>query len=159
MKEVLSITPKDEEGRKVYYIAGPLDENCDLTLLLQDSHADLNLDVQGLTKINSIGIKNWVSMLLKSKQKQVFIHRCSIRFINQINLLPEFIGHAEIKSLYLPYYCESCDEEEDCLITIDQAKDENFVQNLDQQFKCKSCNEYLSFNDDDQIYFFFLTKP
>ena len=104
-----------EQKADVFFIKGVLDEYADLSPLL-DKPAPLRLDLRGLTRLNSIGIRNMLKFLAGWGDKPLVYEHCTSEFIDQVSMIPALLGikkQGTIASLYVPYECNSCDHEED----------------------------------------------
>jgi len=109
----------------VLHLSGVLNEYTDLSSLLAMAEP-LRLNIQMVSRFNSIGIRNLLKFLAIWGNKAFSFERCPSEFIDQINMIPALLGtkgHGEIKSLYVPYECVSCDHEEDVLGTLDEYRD------------------------------------
>ena len=71
---------------------------------------ELHLDFTHLQKINSIGLRGFI-IFLKSipATTQIKYHHCSPLFVHMFNIVDGLLPpHVEIKSLFIPYFCPTC---------------------------------------------------
>ncbi len=104
----------DEKGG-VYFVRGVLDEYADLSNLLTKP-APLRLNLQGLTRLNSIGVRNLLKFLANWGDKPLIYEHCTSEFIDQLSMIPALLGikkQGQVASLYVPYECTRCDHEAD----------------------------------------------
>ncbi|WP_413585214.1 hypothetical protein [Bdellovibrio sp. HCB274] len=79
---------------------------------------DLNLDLQGLTAINSLGIRNFHSWIYSIECQRLRLFHVPRVFVNQMNLVAGFLPpKTEIESFFVPYFSESTGEEIAVLFT------------------------------------------
>lgn len=113
----LSVTEKGG----VYHLLGVLNENAELGPLLT-IQAPLALNFRGVTRFNSVGIRNMLRFLQQWGQKPLRYIDCPTELINQISMIPSLLGLpkpiAEVQTLFVPYECTSCDHEEEVLAAL-----------------------------------------
>jgi hypothetical protein len=101
----------------MYILAGDMNEFADFSQLL-DADPPLRLNLRGVRRFNSVGIRNFLFFLGKWGDKDIEYHECPSGFIDQVNFIPEIVGSqgpAAIKSLFVPYACDVCSHEEEIL--------------------------------------------
>ena len=104
-----------EQQGSVFFVKGVLDEYADLTPLLAQKEP-LRLDLRGLTRLNSIGVRNMLKFLAAWGEKTLVYEHCTSEFVDQISMIPALLGvkkQAIVASFYVPYECNKCDHEED----------------------------------------------
>lgn len=102
----------------VIRLAGPLNEDSDMSLVIIPPTPAIEVDLSELTKINSVGIRNFVAWVAKLSAPQVTFTFCPRFFIDQVNMIANFIPErAKINSFYVPYYSKDTDEEKNVLYT------------------------------------------
>ncbi len=146
----------EERGDKVYLI-GALNEYGDLSSLITKP-APLTLNLKGVSRINSIGVRNFLKFLSGWGDKALKLEECTVEFIDQVNMIPSLLGvkqQAEIISLHIPYECGSCDHEGEILTNLSDA-DNYLKSNNFPQIACSSCG--ASMNAVTDSYFTFLKK-
>lgn len=79
---------------------------------------DLNIDLKGVTAINSLGVRNFNAWIHKIKCAKLRLFYCPRSFITQLNLIDDFVPEkAEIESFFVPYFSEKSGEEANALFT------------------------------------------
>ncbi len=75
----------------------------------------------GVDYINSLGILSWLAFIQSFEalpsQVQICFENCPEVFVTQMNSIRGFVPErAHIKSLFVPFFCESCETRQDILI-------------------------------------------
>lgn len=85
------------------------------------------VDLNQVTYINSIGVKNWVLWILRMPLNFTLrLQNCTPLLINQINTVKGFLPTKfAIESLYVPYRCDRCSQEQ--MILLKEGKDFQFA--------------------------------
>jgi len=138
---------KVELSSGVWYIKGVIDEYADLEKQLGSATAPLRLNLAGVTRMNSVGIRSFLLFLSSWGQKPIIYEACPVEFIDQLMLIPALLGIpkpiAIVDSLYVPYFCNSCGEEADLLVL---ASDINKATSDALAFpdrKCQHCQSAM----------------
>lgn len=101
----------------VFHLSGVLNEYADFSQLLGKSQP-LRLNLKGLQRLNSIGIRNLLKFLSDFGDRELIYEECPSEFIDQINMIPALMGvkkNCKIKSLFVPLECSACDHEDEVL--------------------------------------------
>ncbi len=86
-------------------ITGQIDETFPLELSQIEIVGILRIDLQGLTSINSLGIREWIRFFSKIENHPIELLNCPKIFIDQVNMVQGFINQKDIvKSFYVPYF-------------------------------------------------------
>ena len=109
-----------------------------------------------VTNINSLGVRAWVNFLRSLEGgKKIRFKECPPEIIMQINMIPSFLGNAEVESFYVNYLCEICYKKEKKLV-----KTARLEQNSIPRSPCcqaKNCGMQTEELEDE--YFAFLRRP
>jgi hypothetical protein len=100
------------------------------------------MDLGGVTRINSCGVREWINFIERLKPGRLVFERCSVPFVNQLNLISNFSGGARIASVYTPYFCDTCDEERTHLVNLEQG-----VNQIEETRSCPVCSQPMVFDD------------
>ena len=143
-----------------FLLEGKIDETSDYSEIARAHGDHLVLDFDKVTLINSSGIQKWIQFLrgLPSTIKVDF-DNCPLRIINQMNLIPAFVGDRKIVplSFYAPYYCEKCDDSKYIrMVTAKEFADRNNVEAPPKN--CPECNSPMEFDGIEKKYFMFLKR-
>lgn len=144
---------KHQDGR--YHLVGILNEYADLSPLLA-AQEPLRLNMGGLSKLNSIGIRNFLRFLSDWGPRSIQYENATSEFIDQLNMIPSLKGvnnHAVIESFFVPWQCLECDHEDEVLM--DSGTIVPTVEaGDDPERKCPKCSSDMSLLVDS--YFEFL---
>jgi anti-anti-sigma regulatory factor len=139
-------------------LCGTIDEDCFLKDIFVDTLNKIAIDLSGIIRINSCGIRTWINVLeqLTKTQNVIFIE-CSPIVIRQFNMIANFGARGVIQSFQLPYYCEACNRE----YVFRSDTKEFLLRPLPLRatvYSCPTCNGVLEFDDLEEKYFHFLTQ-
>ncbi len=107
-----------EDGEILYLtLEGAMDEFAVFANLDLGPFKKIEVDFGGVTSVNSIGIREWTSLLTTfSGGSRMTLLRCPRCIIDQINVLAGFVPPASVvESFYVPYFCEQCQSEQPIL--------------------------------------------
>ena len=98
---------------------GHIDEDSNFSAVPTGSSAQLVIDFNGVTAINSCGIREWIKWLKTiPTNKEVVYQNCPKIIVDQANMVAGFVPeNGKIQSFYVPYYCDSTDSEKMILFT------------------------------------------
>lgn len=156
----LKVTIETQEKKSIYVFEGDLDENFKAGEIPLPTFPWAAFNLEKIAAINSIGIREWIKMIENFRPVENFVfEKCSITFVDQMNMVPDSIGHATVKSFYGPYFrdCNQCNGERNCLIEGD-ADMAAIANMLTPKKICGDCNEELEFDALEESYFSFLRK-
>ena len=100
-------------------MTGPIDEQAQFPENLQGNGL-VTIDMNGVTYINSIGIKMWIQWITPvAVQHSIEFTRCPKAIIQQMNMVKNFfpIG-ARVKSFQIPLFCDACENESSLMIDV-----------------------------------------
>jgi eukaryotic-like serine/threonine-protein kinase len=110
------------------------------------------LDVDGVRRITSFGVREWVRAIAPFTRGQIYLAKCRPSIVAQLNAVAGFAGQAEVVSMYLPYLCEECGEEQELLVDLRTERD--VVTSDEPPHKpCVKCGKPASFDDVPESYF------
>jgi tRNA A-37 threonylcarbamoyl transferase component Bud32 len=138
------------------HLAGTIDEGFDIDDLLEDLAPVIVLDLEKVRRVTSFGVRQW-SLAMKhipGHVAHVYLARCSPLFVDQLNLVLNFSGRAEVLSAFVPYFCEQCNEER--LVLVDVLDERaRLARGEAPVAACQKCARRLRFADDPHQYFRF----
>ena len=83
---------------------------------------------------------------------QIIIKHCPQIFITQLNMIENLVPpNTKIESIYVPYYCQKCDE-----IQFDLFNLENEVKNIPKKLACNICQAETELDIITKKYFKFI---
>ncbi len=113
------------------------------------------INAHSLNNFNSCGIREW-TLFINSLHKKgaISFEKCSVNFIDQVNMVPESLGEGNILSFYAPYYCASHGE-------IDILLEKRHIEEIKSrheapQIACEKCKQALEFDALEESFFLFL---
>lgn len=107
-----------------YVLSGVLNEFADFKSLISAAEP-LRLDLGGLSKLNSIGVRNFLRFLSDWGGKALVFENATAEFIDQVNMIPSLKGvhhHAQIQSFYVPWQCVRCEREDEVLVSTPEVR-------------------------------------
>ena len=140
------------------YLTGAIDEHTDLDRVfahLYELRADpLILNLEGVIRINSIGLRHWIPLLSRlSSARAVLVEGLSYPFVLQANNVANLLGGVKVRSCVAPYYCTMCEQNHTIVVTTEEiAKTE-----LPPTKACPQCASPMEFDELDD-YFDFLRR-
>jgi ABC-type transporter Mla MlaB component len=136
------------------FVSGELTERSDFKPLLAELKGITRLDLEGISRINSCGVREWIYFVRdaeKAGYKLTLVH-CSVAFVQQLNMISNFAGKATIESVMAPFACASCKAE--AAFEVDLTEDP-FAQVRGARI-CPACEGTMEFDDLEESYFSFL---
>src|SRR6266542_412969 len=95
------------DGERLYVeLRGEIDENADFSELRHSLRGEVELMLEGITRINSCGVREWVNFVRSLTQvRSLVFSRCSPPVVLQLNNIFNFRGRARVISFMAPYVC------------------------------------------------------
>jgi len=150
----LTINKKLTDGVLNVQLIGSIDEDADLSEILETKASHINFDFNQVELINSCGIREWIKFLDLLSCESVQYENCPQIIIEQINMVHGFIRPgSRLKSFYAPYYCEECDQERKSHIMSSDVKNKKAPK-----VNCPDCGNEMEFDALEASYFNFLGK-
>src|SRR5688572_26882872 len=112
------------DGATVIALSGGISEATNLSPLL-DLPNPLRFELEGIDRINSLGVRNWVTFVRDAEAKgmQLTFERCSPVLVSQMGMISNFMGtSSRVKSLFVVYVCPSCNAEHLQLTDVEYGK-------------------------------------
>ena len=145
-------------GRLV--LAGRIDERShvgDLAEMIDEP--SIAIDLSGVTYINSLGVRDWVSFLrvLAKRDVTLTLERCAEVMVLQMNMIVDARGAAKVASFYAPFACDACGWEGATLVETDEVAPMVSAGRA-PEIECPDCKQQARFADFVDRYFLFLTN-
>ena len=137
-------------------LMGPINEDSDFVGLLRllSSSPWVRMDLAGVPRINSCGVREWVNFVRELPEGLNFeLENCSPSIINQVNMISNFVGTAKILSVQAPFVCPECTFEARFELQVQQGLAPDLPT-----MSCPQCSSMMEFDDLEDSYFFFLTR-
>lgn len=150
----LTINKKLTDGVLHVQLIGNIDEDTDLSEILEMQFDQVIFDFNQVAMINSCGIREWIKFLDQLSASSVQYENCPQIIIEQINMVHGFIRpETKLVSFYAPYYCDECDKESKAHIL-----SENIKNKKAPKISCPDCGNEMEFDALEASYFNFLGK-
>ena len=116
------------------------------------------LDVGGMTRMTSFGVRQWLRALdgLKSVS-DIYLLRCPTFFVDQLNMVMNFGGGAQVLTVVAPFVCSSCGVESGEIIDV-PAERASLAKGDVPLKDCARCGARLEFEETAESYFSFVGK-
>ncbi|MFB6350917.1 MAG: hypothetical protein ABEN55_08195 [Bradymonadaceae bacterium] len=134
-------------------LAGKVDASFELKFegQLEDDDRFWVFDLGALGRINSAGVQQWVSFVESIDCEYFCFTRCRPPFVDQINMVWNFVGDGEIVSCHLPFRCKSCGT--DFTELLDLRTDFERISNSNlSTLECPNCGGTASFDGILEVY-------
>ena len=134
-------------------LEGEITEDSHFGRLLPDLGSSVVFDLAGVKRINSTGVREWINFVneLTKAGKTYALERCSVPIVSQLNMISNFRGKGDVRSVYAPYSCGTCRNEQVRLIECagDPAAE------LEKSETCVKCGSAMEFDDIPEAYLAF----
>lgn len=146
----LTVTEKDDK----FFFEGTINEKFDFDHFFSNKLSPLVLNMNGVKRINSVGVRGWAAALTRFPYLQLILEECSRSVVDQCNLLPEFMvnNQVRVRSFFTHYYSEETGEEQRVLL--EEGRHFIFGKGIIQE---PEVGEGMELDDIPKKYFNFLT--
>lgn len=137
---------------------GTIDEAFEGKKLGMTAAADtLVLDLGGVKKISSFGIREWIDFVTTASKhaRSIILIECTSKVVDQLNMVANFTGGGRVFSFYAPFRCDYCDTEHRVLLQLDRDHEAMKSLRLAER-PCLSCKESMYFDEDGATFFSYL---
>jgi len=133
-------------------LEGSITETSDFRPLLEQSKARVVLDLAGIRRINSSGVREWISFVgkLTADGREVVLERCAVPIVHQLNMISSMRGKASIRSVMLPYFCARCETEHTTVLELGEGS-----ATFPDVKACPACGKDMEFDDLPESYLAF----
>lgn len=123
----LTKSEKQQNGSDVIVtLAGHIDEDAQFTALdLSGASGKVVVDIEGVTAINSCGIREWVKWIRTAPNTtSVVFKKCPKVIVDQINMVTGFLPeNGKVESFFVPYYSDESGNEK--MVLFEEGKQFN----------------------------------
>lgn len=108
-----SITKKQDGATLVLEIKGNVDEDSNFQPQDVGGSSAVTLDLEGVTAINSVGIREWIKWVKTlPASARLTVRRCPKIIVDQINMVAGFLPAGTIvESFFVPYFSDASGNE------------------------------------------------
>ena len=148
---VSPVTIVDHGEERLVVVRGAITEAIDFSAALAPGPKRVLVDLSGVDRINSFGVREWVRFLktLAAGGVSCALDAVSVPMVRQMNMIPQARGGAEVRAIFAPYYCATCDDER----TVKLASG---ARTAAERAHCPTCGAEMEFDDVVDGYFAFL---
>jgi eukaryotic-like serine/threonine-protein kinase len=132
-------------------LSGVVDETLDKELFLSKVEGVVVIDLDGVTRITSYGVREWLSALQQLKATWLGFVKCRPAMVSQFNMVPNFGRGGKILSLYLPYICPKTAKTFDVLADVRKQHAELSAYRL-PDVQCPEGDGPAEFDDMPDVY-------
>jgi ABC-type transporter Mla MlaB component len=148
------------DSARLWVLHGQIDELADLERLLAEEApvGRITIDLAGIQRINSVGVRNWVRFLREAAKRgiEVRIVRCSEPVLLQMNML--VAARAPIESFLAPYECARCGKQQTVCIEVTTMHAAELQAGLMPKPACPACGGAMELDDVPERYAGFLLE-
>lgn len=138
----------------VIALNGALDERADPASIVARPASHVMFDLDGVERVTSYGVIVWLAALKALDGKQYAFARCRPSIVRQLNMVTGFGRRGQVISVYLPYFCATCDDDHERLL--DLTLDFSPVAKREPPlFECPECGHPCEFDEAPDTYFEF----
>ena len=153
---MLSVNKQVNLDKTLFTLSGTIDDADDVGKLVGFSTGPTTINCKAITRINSVGIKNWIKHFSEftTKNPQLVFEALAPALVEQVNIVKNFIT-ASIASISMPYKCAKCST---ALVAIVKIEDLKKMGTAIPATKCPKCSGDAEFDDVPEEYLGFLSK-
>ena len=154
----LELTISAEEHQIQLRLVGYLDGSADLRELVGQVRGRVLIDVEGVSFVNSLGIRSWTRLLrqLRSDGVSVTLQRCSEAMVMQLNMIRD--ARAPVESFLCPYACGSCGRRAPSCIEVEPNR-AGLARGEAPAVPCPDCKAPMVLDEMPERYLIFLHEP
>lgn len=143
--------------REKVVFSGNINEDAEVVLatLASQLKDKLLFNLKNVENINSCGVRAWVNFMRAAKSKSIVFTECPPEVVSQMNMIPDFKGHAVVQSVYGPYTCEQCGNSQNFLFEKGKSMPNKSTDEVPQP-KCPKCRSEMEMDELEEEYFSWL---
>ena len=140
-------------------VAGLVDEHFAGFGSLGEAVKTVVINVSGMTRMTSFGVRQWLKGMdaLPKTIQDLYLLGCPTFFVDQLNMVLNFGGAAQILTVVAPYTCPSCGVESGETIDV-LAERAALARGGVSEKECARCGGKLEFDETPESYFSFVSK-
>lgn len=141
-------------GAWLVTIHGVIDEhfNDEFVVSLCGDTAPVIFDLDGVVRITSFGVREWMRVLKRLQSERYYFTRCRPMIVAQLNSVAGFGGSGRVVSFYSPYACGKCGGNFEVLVDLRRTPDV-VTSRTAPQVPCATCGAAADFDDVEESYF------
>lgn len=155
METTVQVVQKD--GQDIISIVGPINEESEIHFakLSENLGKNVVINFKQVSYINSLGVRSWINFMRDLGNRKITFQECTPEIVNQINMIPNFKGNADIESVYGTFFCDDCGKSQEELFesgkTLPTSEDFKLPT-----VNCKNCGaKDIEFEEVEEAFFAF----
>lgn len=146
-----AVSTSDRGDERLVAVCGAITEAADFSAALAPGPRRVVVDLSGVDRVNSFGVREWIRFLKALKDVGVgyALDGVSVPMVRQMNMIPQARGGAEVRAIFAPYYCPACDDERALRLAAG-------ARSAPAHASCPTCGAQMEFDDVPEAYFAFL---
>lgn len=139
-------------------LSGVFDASLDPSSLSSGLHGSIVFDLDAVDRATSFGVREWLRALeaLEPSSTYAFVN-VRPALLSQFNMITGFGGRGTLVSLYVPFLCESCDEETEVWFDL-RSRHEELLIWRDGTAPCRACGDPAQLDDLPEQYFAYVRR-
>ena len=144
---------------KTVKISGTIDENFVFESEVAKFGPEVWVDLQGVERINSCGVREWIKAILTTESKIHFVN-CSSVIVSQFSMIPEFLGKfGVVDSFETQFVCDHCGHELARVLKVgSDIQPGQEVYEEGPEIECPECGDSMECDHNPELYFSFLSE-
>ena len=146
-------------GEDTYVFSGSINQNSESVLsylFLKVITDNCTFDLEKIASVDSYGVRAWIGFIQKITQKfRIRFVKCNVNVVQQMNMISEFTGQAEVNSVIGEYECVSCGHQHLELFEKGRNLPEHPEAEL-SELKCSECGSELEMDCLEEEFFHWL---
>jgi hypothetical protein len=134
---------------------GEIDDGADFSDLEPRLGPRLVFRLGEVRRVDGQGALSWVRFMRALEGHDIAWTHCSPAIVGRLNVVSDFAGKAEVRSLLAPYACAACGRSEERLIDV-RTQLAGQPLGFAPAFACDGCGKPLELDDLPERYFSFL---
>ncbi|MBU1243897.1 hypothetical protein KKD52_14570 [Myxococcota bacterium] len=138
---------------------GTIDESFNAKQIAEGIKDVLIVDLSGVRRISSFGIREWLEFLKIANEKceSIYFIKCPPRLIDQFNMVANFGGKGRILSFFAPYHCDYCERDDSVLLEVADHFETIKDKKIPDQ-PCEKCGNAEYLDEDPESFLSFLSS-
>lgn len=153
----LTIQRLGVRGGCLLTLSGNIDESFDPAKLAEGVSGVVVIDVDGVRRITSFGVREWMNALKAMSFEACYFVRCRPAVVSQFNMVQGFGGRGELLSFYAPYVCVGCGKDLELLLDL-RLQHEQVRGLTPPEVKCEACGGQAELDDVPAAYFSYVAS-
>jgi len=127
---------------------GAISGDSDLSALIPKSSARIILDLANISRIDSLGVREWIRAMQSSGDSQTIVwERVSPAMSSQVGMITNFVGRGSVASFILPWWCQACGNEHTTDVEAQALKSSGL-----ESPECPKCGATMTLDELDEGY-------